>query len=98
MARLQALLARQQRAFNEASVGRRVAVLLERPGGRPGQLAGRSPHMQVVNLEAEPALLGSIVELEITHAHALSLRGRCLSAPPAPHQPVPLIEAARTSA
>ena len=98
LARLQALLARQQRAFNEQSIGRRVQVLLERPGGRPGQLAGRSPHMQVVNLEAEHHLLGRIVEVEITHAHAVSLRGRRVSAFPSLHQPQPLIEEARIRA
>jgi tRNA-2-methylthio-N6-dimethylallyladenosine synthase len=34
---LQALLNEQQLAFNEASVGQRVKVLLERNGKLPGQ-------------------------------------------------------------
>ncbi len=40
---LQALLDRQQKAFNAATVGRTVDVLLEKPGRHPGQLAGKSP-------------------------------------------------------
>ena len=75
LARLQALLAEQQRAFNLATVGQRLAVLLERRGRRPGQLAGRSPYMQAVHLAAPAARLGEIVLVEITAAGALSLAG-----------------------
>ncbi|MFI4987648.1 MAG: tRNA (N6-isopentenyl adenosine(37)-C2)-methylthiotransferase MiaB [Alphaproteobacteria bacterium] len=80
--RLQALLAEQQRAFNRQTLGKRLAVLLERRGGYPGQLAGRSPYMQAVNVAADEALLGSIVEVEITGAHAVSLSGRLAGASP----------------
>ncbi len=75
LARLQALLAEQQRAFNRATVGRRLPVLLERRGRRPGQLAGRSPYMQAVHVVAPAARLGEIVLVEITAAHAVSLSG-----------------------
>ena len=93
--RLQALLARQQRAFNERSIGERVEVLLERRGRRPGQLAGRSPHMQVVNVAAGDELLGRVVEVEITHARAVSVAGRLTGArSKAPRQPAPPIEEA----
>ncbi len=96
---LQALLARQQRAFNERSIGERVEVLLERRGRRPGQLAGRSPHMQVVNVAAGDELLGRVVEVEITHARAVSVAGRLADARPnAPRQVVLPIEEARIPA
>jgi tRNA-2-methylthio-N6-dimethylallyladenosine synthase len=40
---LQALLNSQQHAFNQASVGRRTEVLIERPGKKRGQMIGKSP-------------------------------------------------------
>ncbi len=96
---LQALLARQQRAFNERSIGKRVEVLLERRGRRPGQLAGRSPHMQVVNVAAGDELLGRVVEVEITDARAVSVAGRLADARPnAPRQLAPPIKEARIPA
>ena len=75
LARLQALIADQQRDFNRAAVGRRLPVLLERRGRRPGQLSGRSPYMQAVYVAAPAARLGAIVDVEITAAGALSLTG-----------------------
>ncbi|MCC6942574.1 MAG: tRNA (N6-isopentenyl adenosine(37)-C2)-methylthiotransferase MiaB, partial [Novosphingobium sp.] len=48
--RLQALLNEQQLAFNEASVGRRVKVLLERNGKLPGQKIGKTPWLQSVHV------------------------------------------------
>ena len=51
LAALQALLKEQQAAFNAASVGRTMPVLLERPGRKPGQGVGRSPHMQAVHVD-----------------------------------------------
>ena len=72
--RLQALLAAQQQAFNAATVGRRVPVLLERPGKKPGQMIGKSPWLQSVVVEtAEPA--GTMLDATITHAGPVSLNG-----------------------
>ncbi|MDP7345251.1 MAG: radical SAM protein, partial [Alphaproteobacteria bacterium] len=58
LAELQSLLEAQQLAFNRACEGRRLEVLLERPGRQPGQLVGRSPYMQAVHLQAPPELTG----------------------------------------
>ncbi|RMF10104.1 MAG: tRNA (N6-isopentenyl adenosine(37)-C2)-methylthiotransferase MiaB [Alphaproteobacteria bacterium] len=78
LAALQALLAEQQLAFNRATVGRRLPVLLEKPGRRAGQLVGRSPYMQAVHVmvgnEADAAI-GAIVEVAITAAGPHSLEG-----------------------
>ncbi|MGH6946737.1 MAG: tRNA (N6-isopentenyl adenosine(37)-C2)-methylthiotransferase MiaB [Kiloniellales bacterium] len=79
LAMLQDLLEEQQRAFNLATVGKRLPVLLEKPGRKEGQLGGRSPYMQAVSLMAPRAALGEIVEVEIEAAEAFSLRGRLLS-------------------
>ncbi|MEM8799399.1 MAG: tRNA (N6-isopentenyl adenosine(37)-C2)-methylthiotransferase MiaB [Pseudomonadota bacterium] len=52
---LQALLTDQQVAFNHASVGSTMQVLLERKGKKSGQLVGRSPFMQAVHVEIAAA-------------------------------------------
>jgi tRNA-2-methylthio-N6-dimethylallyladenosine synthase len=80
LARLQALLSRQQAEFNAASVGRLVEVLLERPGRRPGQLAGRTPHMQALFVEAPGLAPGAIATVEVVRAGPHGLEGR-LAAP-----------------
>ena len=72
--RLQALLGRQQLAFNRASVGRRTELLLERVGRRPGQLIGKSPWLQSVHVETAAAI-GDQVEVEIVSAGPNSLAG-----------------------
>ena len=72
---LQACLAEQQAAFNRESVGRTLAVLLERRGRKPGQLVGRSPYMQAVHVTAEEDLLNRIVEVHIVGAGPNSMAG-----------------------
>ena len=76
LAMLQALLNEQQTAFNRATVGRELPVLLERRGRKPGQLVGRSPYMQAVHLEAPETLLGSLRRVRIAEAQPNSLAGR----------------------
>ncbi|PYG61743.1 tRNA (N6-isopentenyl adenosine(37)-C2)-methylthiotransferase MiaB [Rhizobium sp. UGM030330-04] len=64
--RLQALLLRQQKEFAESLVGKTMDVLLEKPGRMPGQLIGRSPWLQSVNLDAKTLKIGDIVHVRIT--------------------------------
>jgi tRNA-2-methylthio-N6-dimethylallyladenosine synthase len=77
LAELQALLGEQQRAFNAATVGRTLPVLLERPGRRPGQMVGRTPYLQALHVDAAPpgAALGDLIEVAVTASHAHSLAG-----------------------
>ena len=75
LARLQSLLEEQRRAFNRATLGRRLEVLLEKPGRRPGQLLGRSPYLQAVHIEAGDGLLGSVATVTLTRALAHSMAG-----------------------
>ncbi len=75
LARLQALLKAQQDAFNSGMLGRRMDVLLENPGRRPGQLTGKSPWLQAVQVDAPASLLGSIVEVAIDRIGSNSLFG-----------------------
>jgi tRNA-2-methylthio-N6-dimethylallyladenosine synthase len=65
LARLQALLGDQQKAFNAGLLGREVEVLLERPGRHPGQLVGRSPWLQAVHLDGAGRAPGDIVTATI---------------------------------
>ncbi len=75
LARLQALLARQQAAAQAAMVGREVGVLFERPGRLAGQMAGKSDHLMAVHV-ADPALAaGDLRRVRITAALANSLAG-----------------------
>jgi tRNA-2-methylthio-N6-dimethylallyladenosine synthase len=73
LATLQALLAEQSRAFQEATVGRILPVLLERPGRHPGQLVGRTPCLQAVHVSASGAGPGDVIDVRITASHAHSL-------------------------
>ena len=70
--RLQALLNAQQLAFNQATVGRRIALLLERPGRKPGQLVGKSPWLQSVHVQIG-APIGAMIEVDVTSAGPNSL-------------------------
>ena len=73
LSRLQALLEAQQVAFNAAQVGRTVDVLFERPGRHPGQVLGRSPHLQAVHADGPAELIGRIVPVRIAAAARMSL-------------------------
>ncbi|MEJ8309942.1 tRNA (N6-isopentenyl adenosine(37)-C2)-methylthiotransferase MiaB [Agrobacterium larrymoorei] len=64
--RLQALLLKQQNEFAQSLVGKTMDVLLEKPGRMPGQLIGRSPWLQSVNLDANDMKIGDIIHVRIT--------------------------------
>ncbi|TCP89378.1 tRNA-i(6)A37 thiotransferase enzyme MiaB [Rhizobium sp. PP-CC-2G-626] len=70
---LQALLLEQQRAFNESCIGRTIDLLLEKPGRMTGQLIGRSPWLQSVNVDAKGVEIGDIIKVRITAAGPNSL-------------------------
>jgi tRNA-2-methylthio-N6-dimethylallyladenosine synthase len=76
LARLQALLSKQQAAFNQSCVGQTLRVLLEKPGRQKGQLIGRSPYLQSVHLEAQIDQIGSFVDTQILAVGPNSLSGQ----------------------
>ncbi|HUZ67423.1 MAG TPA: tRNA (N6-isopentenyl adenosine(37)-C2)-methylthiotransferase MiaB [Beijerinckiaceae bacterium] len=80
LARLQTVLDEQRRAFNAATVGRAVEVLFEKRGRHPGQIAGKSPYMQAVQVEAPAQLIGSSAMVEIVATGSNSLFGRIAAA------------------
>jgi tRNA-2-methylthio-N6-dimethylallyladenosine synthase len=72
--RLQALINTQQLAFNQASVGQRARVLVERPGRKPGQMVGKSPWLQSIHVETNVPI-GTMLDVEIVSAGPNSLGG-----------------------
>jgi tRNA-2-methylthio-N6-dimethylallyladenosine synthase len=79
--RLQHAIDRRQAAFNASCRGRVFDVLFERAGRRPGQIAGRSPYLQAVQVQNGPrpsstVAIGDIAEVTITDVGTNSLFGR----------------------
>ena len=73
--RLQAVITRHWRAFNAKFIGQTIDVLLEKPGKLPGQLVGRSPYLQSVQVMAPRALIGSLVSVTINDTGTNTLFG-----------------------
>ncbi len=72
---LQQLLKAQQFAFNKGTEGKIVDILVERAGGRDGQMAGRSPYMQAVNFIGNPDQIGQILSCCLSEARQNSMTG-----------------------
>jgi tRNA-2-methylthio-N6-dimethylallyladenosine synthase len=85
---LQAAIDRQQAAFNAGCIGGTFQVLFEKPGRLPGQLVGRSPYLQPVQVMAAPTLMGEIAAVRIDRTGANSLFGT-LAEPTREQQPMP---------
>ncbi|UWQ17513.1 tRNA (N6-isopentenyl adenosine(37)-C2)-methylthiotransferase MiaB [Jannaschia sp. M317] len=71
--RLQALLGQQQQAAQQAMVGRETTVLFEKAGRQPGQLVGKSEHLQAVHVVAPDSLRGQVARVRVTEAKRNSL-------------------------
>src|SRR5262249_9464920 len=78
---LQHAIDRHQAQFNARALGQRMDVLLEKPGRHPGQLVGRSPYLQPVQVSAPAHMIGEIVRVTIGEIAPNSLFG-VLDAPP----------------
>jgi tRNA-2-methylthio-N6-dimethylallyladenosine synthase len=65
--RLQARLNRDQRAFNEALVGKTCDILVERKGKLPGQWLGKAPWLTSVWFEGD-AEIGDLVSVKLVEA------------------------------
>jgi len=50
-------------------------VLLEKPGRHPGQVTGRSPYLQPVNIDTDAERIGEIVPVRVTEVGPNSLFG-----------------------
>jgi tRNA-2-methylthio-N6-dimethylallyladenosine synthase len=72
---LQSLIARHHERFQESCIGRTLDVLFEKPGRIPGQITGRSPYLQPVQVMGAPSLIGDIAPVTILRTDAKSLFG-----------------------
>ncbi|HTC03036.1 MAG TPA: MiaB/RimO family radical SAM methylthiotransferase, partial [Xanthobacteraceae bacterium] len=79
--RLQDAIDRNQAAFNRGCVGRTMDVLFDRPGRHVGQLAGRSPYLQPVQVTAPSSLIGTIASVAVTEVSSNSLFGVLVQKP-----------------
>ena len=75
---LQALLSQQQKAAQEAMVGREVGVLFEKAGRQDGQTVGKSDHLHAVFVNHADAEIGRVQRVRIVASHANSLAGELL--------------------
>ncbi len=75
---LQAALRDSQAAFNAASAGRTVPVLVTHLGRRAGQLGGRTPALQPVHFPGPATLIGAEIPVQIVATTPTSLTGRML--------------------
>jgi tRNA-2-methylthio-N6-dimethylallyladenosine synthase len=73
--RLQSLIARHHERFQQTCIGRTLDVLFEKPGRIPGQVTGRSPYLQPVQVMGELSLIGDIAPVTILRTDAKSLFG-----------------------
>jgi tRNA-2-methylthio-N6-dimethylallyladenosine synthase len=75
LAELQNLITEQYFEFNKSTVGQTLPVLFERRGKKEGQLQGRTPFYQAINVPANERLLGEFVDVTVTSATANALVG-----------------------
>lgn len=82
---LQALLEDQRQEFNRACIGRVMEVLFDRTGRYPGQIAGRSPYLQPVQIESDRVSIGDVARVRIVSNSRNSLFGNVETAPQLAH-------------
>ena len=63
---LQSSINRHHERFQQACVGRTFDVLFEKPGKLDGQITGRSPYLQPVQVMGPLSLIGNIAPVTIT--------------------------------
>ena len=73
--RIQTLITLQQRATQQAMVGRIVNVLFEKPGRMPGQMTGKSDTLHAVHAAGPDSMAGQIRSVRITGSATNSLGG-----------------------
>lgn len=76
---LQALITTQQRAAQEAMVGREVEVLYEKPGRRSGQMVGKSGHLHAVHVDDPEGRIGDMVRARVSASAPNSLAAELIS-------------------
>jgi len=96
--RLQREIENRQTAFLARCRGQTFDVLFDRAGRRPGQIAGRSPYLQTVQVMAPTSFIGEVVPVTITDMGRNTLFGAVAdtlanSSPQADHSHVEVLGA-----
>ncbi|MGV3633578.1 MAG: tRNA (N6-isopentenyl adenosine(37)-C2)-methylthiotransferase MiaB [Pseudorhodoplanes sp.] len=78
---LQALIDRQSADFNKSCIGRTLDVLFEKVGRHPGQIVGKSPYLQPVQVLAPAPMIGTIAPVRIDDTGSYSLFGTLADEP-----------------
>ncbi len=73
--RLQALLTTQQKAAQDAMVGRDVTVLFEKAGRLEGQMVGKSEYLHAVHVTSDAVVRGDFAKVRIVESVRNSLGG-----------------------
>lgn len=77
---LQTLITAQQKATQEAMVGREVTVLYEKAGRMAGQMVGKSDYLHAVHVNDPTGRVGELVRVRILASTSNSLAGERISA------------------
>ena len=72
---LQDVIRKHQSSFQKNLVGKTLSVLEEKKGRIEGQVIGKSPYLQPVFFSGASALIGKIVDINITGSESNSLSG-----------------------
>jgi len=80
--RLQHDITARQNAFLKKQQGITFDVLFEKTGRHAGQIVGRSPYLQPVQVMAPTSLIGEVAAVRITEVGSNSLFGELASLPP----------------
>ena len=72
---LQDVIKKHQSSFQKNLVGKTLSVLVEKKGRIEGQVIGKSPYLQPVFFSGAIALIGKIVDINITGSESNSLSG-----------------------
>jgi len=76
---LQELIEKQRHAFNESMRDKILDVLFEKSGRLPGQVAGRAPYLQPVQVMASSHLIGQVAPVRIIDVGSNSLFGEAVT-------------------
>jgi tRNA-2-methylthio-N6-dimethylallyladenosine synthase len=79
LARLQELIMKEQKEFNESCIGKTMPVLFQDSGKYEGQIMGRSPYMQSVYVNAKTDLIGTIQNVKIIEAGQNGIGGKLVN-------------------
>ncbi len=80
LTQIQELIGEFQAEFNADTVGKTLPILFERKGKKEGQLQGRSPFYQAINVPANERLIGQIVDVHVTDSTGHALTGEVVTA------------------